>query len=246
MKKCSKCKLEKENMYFSNSQFHKSGGICRPCNTAIMKQYRENNSEKIKQYQKQYDFKYYKENKDKILINKKFYYKNNKTTILEIRKQHYNKNNKRKYNQQYYKDHKRNIINQQNQYSKLRRANDLKFRLKTCIFSSINFYLKRNGFIKNKSTLGYLPYSIDQLRMHLENQFESWMNWNNHGRYSSKLWNDNDQSTWTWQIDHIIPHSTFKYTSMEDEDFKKCWALNNLRPLSAKQNFLDGISRIRH
>lgn len=27
---------------------------------------------------------------------------------------------------------------------------------------------------------------------------------------------------------------------MEDENFKKCWALSNLRPLSAKQNVLDG------
>jgi len=27
---------------------------------------------------------------------------------------------------------------------------------------------------------------------------------------------------------------------MEDENFKKCWALENLCPLSAKQNLLDG------
>jgi hypothetical protein len=33
---------------------------------------------------------------------------------------------------------------------------------------------------------------------------------------------------------------------MEDDNFKKCWALNNLRPLSAKQNILDGTTKIRH
>lgn len=27
---------------------------------------------------------------------------------------------------------------------------------------------------------------------------------------------------------------------MEDEEFKKCWALSNLRPYSAKQNIIDG------
>jgi hypothetical protein len=33
---------------------------------------------------------------------------------------------------------------------------------------------------------------------------------------------------------------------MDDEEFKKCWSLDNLRPLSAKQNILDGTSRKRH
>ena len=27
---------------------------------------------------------------------------------------------------------------------------------------------------------------------------------------------------------------------MEDENFKKCWALSNLRPLNSKQNLLEG------
>jgi len=44
----------------------------------------------------------------------------------------------------------------------------------------------------------------------------------------------------------IIPQSTFKYSSMEDQEFKNCWALSNLRPLSAKQNNFDGIHQIRH
>lgn len=44
----------------------------------------------------------------------------------------------------------------------------------------------------------------------------------------------------------IIPHSEFKYISMECEEFKRCWALKNLRPLSAKLNLLDGVKRIRH
>jgi len=58
------------------------------------------------------------------------------------------------------------------------------------------------------------------------------MNWGNHGSY--------------WHIDHIRPHSEFKYFSMEDEAFKECWALTNLRPLEAEQNKLDGSIRVRH
>jgi hypothetical protein len=33
---------------------------------------------------------------------------------------------------------------------------------------------------------------------------------------------------------------------MADDNFKKCWSLENLRPYSAKQNQLDGITKIRH
>lgn len=72
------------------------------------------------------------------------------------------------------------------------------------------------------------------------------MTWNNWGMYRSKTWDDNDPVTWTWQIDHIIPCSDLPYLSMEDENFKKCWALENLRPYSAKQNLFDGIRRVRH
>ena len=72
------------------------------------------------------------------------------------------------------------------------------------------------------------------------------MNWNNHGLYRKNIWDDNDPLTWTWQLDHIIPHSVLPYKSMEDENFKKAWALSNLRPLSAKQNLLDDATKIRH
>lgn len=89
----------------------------------------------------------------------------------------------------------------------------------------------------------YIPYSIEDLKIHIEKQFESWMTWDNHGRYDRESWNDNDSNTWTWQFDHIIPQSLLPYTNMEDENFQKCWALENLRPLSAKQNLIDGNRR---
>ena len=92
----------------------------------------------------------------------------------------------------------------------------------------------------------YLPYTIQELQKHIEQQFEPWMNWNNHGVYISDSWNDNVPSTWKWQLDHITPHSMFKYTSIEDQVLKECWALENLRPLSAKQNNLDGVNKTRH
>lgn len=127
---------------------------------------------------------------------------------------------------------------------KIKRKLDPIIKLRDKISSAIRVGLQRNK--NNKSILDYLPYSIEELKSYLESKFEPWMSWGNSGVYDKNTWDDDDQSTWTWQIDHIIPHSTFKYTSMEDQEFKDCWALSNLRPLSSKQNLLDGVQRKRH
>lgn len=72
------------------------------------------------------------------------------------------------------------------------------------------------------------------MKKHLESQFEDWMSWDNWGVYDPKTWDDNDKSTWTWQIDHINPMANFTYESEHDPGFRDMWQLENLRPLSAK------------
>jgi hypothetical protein len=52
------------------------------------------------------------------------------------------------------------------------------------------------------------------------------------GQLMTKSW-----SRAGWHINHVIPISAFNFSSPEDIDFKKCWALKNLRPLWAKDNF---------
>tara|TARA_R110000744_G_scaffold286339_2_gene397677 strand:+ start:2228 stop:2368 length:141 start_codon:yes stop_codon:yes gene_type:complete len=37
-------------------------------------------------------------------------------------------------------------------------------------------------------------------------------------------------------VNHIIPQSKLLFKSMEDDNFKKCWALENLQPLAASDN----------
>jgi hypothetical protein len=126
-------------------------------------------------------------------------------------------------------------------YKKNKRKTDCVYYLKDKISNSIRFYLRAIGKSKNKKSISkYLPYTMQELKEHLEKQFEPWMNWDNGGNYRLDQWNDNDISTWKWQLDHIIPHSTFQYISIEDQQFRDCWALSNLRPLSAKQNILKG------
>ena len=100
---------------------------------------------------------------------------------------------------------------------------DSVFRLKNNISRQIVHSLKRKERSKHgQSVLDKLGYSLQQLKEHLEKQFDENMNWENYGTY--------------WHIDHIVPHSSFSYTSMDDEEFKKCWSLNNLRPLEAIEN----------
>lgn len=164
------------------------------------------------------------------IIYSRSYYLNNKKTIIAQ-----NSNNKKK---------NRTRINNQ---IKERKKTDVPFKINMNIRSLIKITIKRNSGNKNKkSSLKYLNYSIEDLKIHLESQFEAWMTWENWGIYNSKAWNDNDCTTWTWQLDHIIPQSDLLYISLEDDNFKKCWALENLRPYSAKQNVIDGPTRARH
>lgn len=205
--------------------------------------------------------------KEKRKITRKKHYDNNKTEILKKQKEHYetgggrerqkkyqedHKDKYKEYRKQYYKDNKgkyrelgkdyrKNNKDSINEKQREKYKNTVNFKLRANVSASIRSMLKRNGYNKNNnSVLKYLPYTIEELRRHLESLFEPWMNWGNHGMYVSQLWDDNDVSTWTWHIDHIIPQAALLYTSMEDENFKKCWALENLRPLSAKQNILKG------
>jgi hypothetical protein len=95
-------------------------------------------------------------------------------------------------------------------------------RLRCVVSRSINQKLKAKGGTKTSSILKALPYSIEELKIHLESKFESGMNWENYG---------------DWHIDHIKPDNSFNYDNMEDNQFKECWSLNNLQPLWATDNW---------
>lgn len=182
--------------------------------------------------------------KIKAECNKK-YDLNNKEKI-SIRRNRYKTNNKERIalsNHNYYINNKNKCLKSHNRtHNKTYHSNPL-FKLRKRCSNMVRDYIKGS---KNGSIIKYLPYTIYELKEHLEKQFESWITWQNWGKYDPKTWDDNNSATWTWQLDHIVPHSTFQYISMQDDNFKKCWALDNLRPYSAKQNIKDGTSRIRH
>lgn len=235
IRQCKKCK-ESKNIDLLVKKKKKDGSTyilytCIDCN---------------KKYNKDYGTDYYQKNKSELINNSKEWYQEN----IDKKKQYdkeYGKNNKDKKSKYdiEYRILNRNLINKKRAiYFQHRRKIDPFFKLRKRISASVWFYLKLNKSSKNRnSIINYLPYSIRELKKHIEKQFEFWMTWQNWGRYIASQWDDNDSSTWTWQLDHINPQSELPYTSMEDENFQKCWALKNLRPLSAKQNLNDGNRR---
>ena len=74
---------------------------------------------------------------------------------------------------------------------------------------------------QNSSWQEVLGFSLNKLKAHLEIQFSEGMSWDNYGE---------------WHIDHIKPIAFFCFNNITDQDFKDCWALQNLRPLWASEN----------
>lgn len=147
--------------------------------------------------------KYSQENRDKLIKRSTEYYYNNEDAVKKYKKE--NKDNIRIYN---------------NEYEKNRKKIDPSFKLRKNCSRLIKHSL--NGSKNGQSILPYLPYTMNDLKKHLENQFDSKMSWKNYGNY--------------WHIDHIYPQSKLPYTSMKDDNFQKCWALENLRPLEGIEN----------
>jgi hypothetical protein len=61
--------------------------------------------------------------------------------------------------------------------------------------------------------------------IHIERQFESWMTWDNYGKY-------NGEFRYGWDIDHIIPISSVK----NKEEIININHYTNLQPLCSKIN----------
>lgn len=126
-----------------------------------------------------------------------------------------------------HKDKRRPV---QSRYWKKRKKEDPSFKLRMAVSSSINRTLFHTKGKKESSVWKKLPYSPQELRLHLEKQFEPWMNWENHGNH--------DPNRKTWQMDHITAQRDLLYDSLDHPNFLKCWGLDNLRPLEAKENLL--------
>ena len=218
---------------------------------------------KFKGREKEYDKEYRKVNREKILERQKKYYQTNKEKLIEQKrsyreslpeeikeknkerdKQYYmnNREKKKAYQKIYYQKNKnkredRDKINKQarqwilenyekwreyqNGWHKNKRKTDLKFNLNHRMRNAIYLALKGNKAGRKWESL--VGYTVKGLKRHLQKTMPKGYNWQDF--MEGKL-----------HIDHIIPISVFNFTKPEDFDFKRCWALENLQLLPAKEN----------
>ena len=180
------------------------------------------------------------ENKDKVRAARKRHVKKYSEKIKKEAKKY--REEHPEYKKEWYKQHKveakewwNNRSKEQKQakaeYNKVwkkdRYKNNNNYKIRCIISSAVRRSLK--GMKKGDSIKNILGYTIEELKEHLEHRFEDWMNWDNLGLTANK-------EKETWQIDHIIPVNTFNIKEIGDEEFRKCWALDNLRPLDSYIN----------
>jgi len=198
------------------------------------KEYRELNKEKRslqrkawyianKEREKEYTKAYIEANKEKFVeyfkLYSKGYYKNNRE-LLKNRSREYYENNKTK------------CISQNMEYRKKRIKTDPKFRLNRIISCAINTSL--NGSKKGRRWESLVGYTLNDLVKRLKSTLPSEYTWENYVSGSDL------------HIDHIVPISVHNFKTTDDNDFKRCWALDNLRLLTAQENIAKGAKLDRH
>lgn len=113
-----------------------------------------------------------------------------------------------------------------NKWEKERRAKDPGYDISKRISHGIRLAIKANKAGRRWEEL--VGYSLGDLTKHLERQFTPGMSWDNRDE---------------WHIDHIVPQASFKVSDPDDDEFKACWSLTNLRPLWADKNMSKGDKR---
>ena len=201
-KVCKKCSLTK-----LISDFNKTGewlrGECKTCQAEIKKQWYGKNKQHVLDYKKAYE----KENGNSIKTSKQDYNQKNAEAISAYNKKRYYEN------QQY-------NIDRVTKYTTERLKVDHIYRLKFNIRGRIQSAFRTRGLVKRNSVITALGCTPNELKIHLENQFDGKMNWDNYGKY--------------WHVDHIIPLAAFDLT--DGEQFNKVCHFTNLQPLEAKEN----------
>jgi hypothetical protein len=111
-------------------------------------------------------------------------------------------------------------------YFRKRRATDPHYRMKAALHARLLQALRLYGNgEKYASTIDLIGCTIPELVIHLENQFESTMSWENYGRSG-------------WHIDHKVPCSAFDLTDPEQQ--KICFHYTNLQPMWGVDNIRKG------
>ena len=132
-----------------------------------------------------------------------------------------NKNCRKKYLKEYQDKNSDKIKILRRNYEREKRRIDPIYRLIHNFRTALYQVLKEKNVDKNKRYFQVLKYSPEELIIHLEKLFKEGMTWENYGK---------------WHIDHIKPISAHNIRELGDDEFMKCWSLENLQPLWAQEN----------
>lgn len=132
-----------------------------------------------------------------------------------------NKEHRKKYLKKYREKNKNKIREKKRIYEKNRKSTNPLYKLISNFRTAIYQVLKENNVKKNKHYFDILKYTPEDLIKHLEQQFTDGMTWENYGK---------------WHVDHKTPITSFNIKEMGDDEFMRCWSLNNLQPLWGEEN----------
>lgn len=225
MKKCSKCGEEKPRVEFYRRKGATDGlmSSCKSCKTASFRAWVDKNRSKWNEYVKA---EYAASNRRKVKLERsakkiaaaaKFREDNAERLRQERLRRHEDRPEVRAYRKAYRSSQE--YRDRANQRRRERQSSDPGFRLNRRMSSAISRTLKTGK--GGRCWMSFVPYDLDQLRIHIERQFLPGMDWGNMGK---------------WHIDHIVPLASFTFESEQDPDFQAAWAITNLRPLWAKDN----------
>jgi hypothetical protein len=147
----------------------------------------------------------------------------NKDSVREYVKT-WNEKNK-EHRKQYLKEYREKNIDKIRQnkrdYERNRKASDPLYKLISNFRTAIYTVLKESNVDKYGHYFDILGYTPEELINHLEKQFTEGMTWEKYGEF---------------HIDHKLPISSFNIKEIGDEEFMKCWCLDNLQPMWGEEN----------
>ena len=161
--------------------------------------------------------RYYESHKEQMKASSKAWYDKNKEKRLE-RIREYHKENR----DIAYKAYKK----WRPGYQKERLKTDPKFKLDDRVLRAVRNALKTSEKFKEQIWIAKLGYKMATLKNHLKARVPDGYTWTDY--INGKL-----------ELDHVIPRYLFNYESIDDPEFKKCWALKNLRLLPSNKNKLN-------
>lgn len=172
------------------------------------REWRKRNSEKIREYNK----KWRKENKERMKKIWKKYSEKSKEKRAE-----YSKTEEFKITQGRYRKTEKFLENNKKWKKERLKIPQIKIEklLRTRLWKALRGNKKAGSVIRD------LGCTLDELKIHLENQFTEGMTWDNHSLNG-------------WHIDHIYPLSKVDLTNREQ--FLKACHYTNLQPLWATDN----------